>query len=64
MVANVIGQLAGLDESAGPQRKGLTLNCPCPGPGELGWASCLSFYIGGDPWTYAWAQTAVGSVPN
>lgn len=36
VVANVIGQLAGLDESAGPQREGLALNCPSLGP--EGWA--------------------------
>lgn len=40
MVANVIGQLAGLDESAEPQAEGLARNCPSLGPGELGEASC------------------------
>lgn len=43
MVANVIGQLAGLDKSARPQREGLALSCPSLGPGERGWASCLIF---------------------
>lgn len=39
MVANVIGQLAGLDKSAGPQRGGTGLNCPSLGQG--GWAGLV-----------------------
>lgn len=43
MVADVIGQLAGLDESVGPQGEGSARNCPSLFPGAMGWASCLVF---------------------
>lgn len=36
MVADVIGQLARLDKSAGPEEKAYT-EPPRPGPGVLGW---------------------------